>query len=238
MIKAVTFDLWNTLISEGSYEDLRVELLTKILNEEGIPREHNEVRKAYFAAHERAHKIGRKENYRYVSPDERLGYTLEDLRASLPTNLKTLILKEFKETILRCPPSLVEGVNDVLRFLKSNYRLGIICDTSMTPGKVLRIMLERAQVLGFFEATAFSDEVGYNKPHRLIFETALGQLRVNPSEAVHVGDLIQTDIAGAKAIGMRAIWFNRKGTVNTGQYSPDFQIAALPQLTEVLRKIS
>lgn len=233
----MTFDLWNTLISEGNYEDLRREFLTGILREQGILRDQREVRKAYSAAHDRAHKIAREENYRYVSADERLEYTLENLKMALPEDLKSLILEEFRETILRCPPSLVEGADEVVRFLAPNYKLGIICDSGITPGRILRIVLEKEHILGFFEATVFSDEVGHNKPHKLMFETALTKLKVMPSEAVHVGDLIQTDIAGAKTIGMRAVWFNRKGIVDTGKCSPDFQIDALPQLIEVLRKI-
>jgi len=38
-----------------------------------------------------------------------------------------------------------------------------------------------------------------------MFETALKKLGLNPSGAIHVGDLIQTDIVGAKAIGIRAV---------------------------------
>jgi len=68
---------------------------------------------------------------------------------------------------------------------------------------------------------------GYNRPHRFIFETALKKLGLNPSEAIHVGDLIETDIEGTKAIGMRAAWFNRGGSADRRESPPDFDIDAL-----------
>jgi putative hydrolase of the HAD superfamily len=52
----------------------------------------------------------------------------------------------------------------------------------------------------------YSCDVGYRKPHRRIFETALEQLGVQPHEAVFIGDSYHADIAGAERIGLRAIW--------------------------------
>ncbi len=52
---------------------------------------------------------------------------------------------------------------------------------------------------------------GYVKPHRSIFETALDLLGVMPAEAAMVGDSLADDIAGARALGMRAILVDRDG---------------------------
>jgi FMN phosphatase YigB (HAD superfamily) len=54
----------------------------------------------------------------------------------------------------------------------------------------------------------FSDEIGIRKPEARIFETALGHLGLAPSEVVHVGDDLVADVAGAKRLGMRAVWFD------------------------------
>jgi len=91
--------------------------------------------------------------------------------------------------------------------------------------------------LGFFGCTVFSDEVGYNKPHRIMFETALKVLGGKPSKGLHIGDLLQTDIAGAKAVGMKAVWLNRERSQNTGLYAPDFEISRLINLLDVLKNI-
>ncbi|MFN8223506.1 MAG: HAD family hydrolase [Gaiellales bacterium] len=57
---------------------------------------------------------------------------------------------------------------------------------------------------------------GYVKPHRSIFETALAALDVTVAEAVMVGDSPSDDIAGAKAVGLRAILLDRDGRFSPG----------------------
>lgn len=52
---------------------------------------------------------------------------------------------------------------------------------------------------------------GHVKPHRSIFEAALAALDTRPSDAAMVGDSYADDIAGARALGMRAILLDREG---------------------------
>ncbi|HKC22043.1 MAG TPA: HAD family hydrolase [Gaiellaceae bacterium] len=51
---------------------------------------------------------------------------------------------------------------------------------------------------------------GYVKPHPTIFRSALLQLRVEPAEAVMVGDSLEEDVEGARALGLRAILMDRE----------------------------
>jgi len=51
---------------------------------------------------------------------------------------------------------------------------------------------------------------GYVKPHPTIFQSALRQLGVDAPAAVMVGDSLEEDIAGARALGMRAILIDRE----------------------------
>jgi len=235
LIKALTFDLWNTLISDKDYTDQRVKCLNEALHGENIFRDQDEMRDAYIASHDYAHKIWRSENYRHTSAEERLNYILERLSVKLSGNLKDAILEGFVEPVINDPPPLIEGTRETIASLSQRYKMGVISDTGITLGKVLRKVLANYQVLGFFEATVFSDEVGYSKPHSLMFQTALKRLKVEPSETVHVGDLLHTDIAGAKAIGMKTAWLNRKGIPNTGPHKPDCEIKTLPELISVLK---
>ena len=237
MITAVTFDLWNTLISDMNYDDLRVKYLGEVLNEHGVSRDYEEIRAAYVEAHEYAHQVWVDENYRHVPCLERLACILERLNVELPRNLTLHTARNFEETLLADPPPLVTDAKRVLQELSQDYGLGIISDTGVTPGRVLRRILEDAQVLDFFTCTIFSDETGYNKPHRVMFETALKSLGGKPSEAVHIGDLLQTDVAGAKSVGMMAVWLNSCGRVNKGQYLPDFEVSKLPDLLDILETI-
>jgi putative hydrolase of the HAD superfamily len=83
--------------------------------------------------------------------------------------------------------------------------LGIVCDVGFSGGALLRDLLDREGLLGHFSGWAFSDEVGHYKPSPQIFEAALGAIGAQPSEAMHVGDLRRTDVAGARAVGMSTV---------------------------------
>ena len=236
MIKAVTFDLWNTLFSNKDYSDLRIQYLMDVLGKQEIIRSYTEIKEAYISTHTYAYEVWKKENHRHVSTEERVNHILKKLHVELPKELEAIIVKEFKEFILRDPPLLIEGVRETLEALSSKYKMGIISDTGFIPGYVIRKLLERHRILDLFESTVFSDEIGFYKPHRLLFETALRELEAEPSEAVHVGDLLQTDVAGAKAIGMKAIWVNRGGDARIESCSsdPDYEVNALPQVITII----
>ncbi|MCW4026178.1 MAG: HAD family hydrolase [Candidatus Bathyarchaeota archaeon] len=237
LISLVTFDFWNTLFSDMDYTDSRVQYLSDTLGERGLSRDYEKIKGAYLRSHEYAHRVGVNENHRYVTCWERVGRILGEMRVELPRKPRQSIVKKFEETVLEDPPSLVEDAREVLQELSSEYKMGIICDTGFTPGRVLRIVLEGADILGFFGCTVFSDEVGYNKPHRIMFETALKVLGGKPSEGLHIGDLLQTDVAGAKAVGMKAVWLNKERSQKSIPYAPNFQISKLTHLPDILRNV-
>jgi putative hydrolase of the HAD superfamily len=83
------------------------------------------------------------------------------------------------------------------------------------------------------DAVAISGEVGVAKPDRRIFDHACEQLRVEPAEAIHVGDNFDADVRGAHAAGLRAVWLNRLGA--PAQSDPDHvAIESLAELAAVV----
>lgn len=63
----------------------------------------------------------------------------------------------------------------------------------------------------FIDALVVSEEEGISKPDPAIFLRALARVNSTPDEAVMVGDSWAADVAGARAAGIRAVWFNRDG---------------------------
>jgi HAD superfamily hydrolase (TIGR01662 family) len=101
---------------------------------------------------------------------------------------------------------LYPGVADTLRWLsKSGYRIGSVTNRGLG-GELFREELRHHGVFDFFEVLSISCEVGYLKPHPRIFEHALEALGVDPADTVMVGDSLRADVAGAKALGMTAVW--------------------------------
>jgi putative hydrolase of the HAD superfamily len=61
------------------------------------------------------------------------------------------------------------------------------------------------------DAVLTSHVHGKTKPHRTIFRAMLARLAVEPAEAVMVGDTIEDDVEGARAVGMQAVLLDREG---------------------------
>ena len=88
-----------------------------------------------------------------------------------------------------------------------------------------RLKLERCGLTRYVSGLVTSEEVGHAKPRREIFETALAAAGVSAEAAVMLGDAWLTDIAGARAAGIRAVWLNRLGVP-----SPDPDVPELRSL--------
>lgn len=71
-------------------------------------------------------------------------------------------------------------------------------------------LLERLDLMRRFEALTYSGEVGFEKPHRAVFEALLARLELDPSEVVHVGDRRLDDVEGAQALGIPALLHDRE----------------------------
>jgi len=71
-------------------------------------------------------------------------------------------------------------------------------------------------LLEHVDAVVTSAEVGVAKPGRAIFERALELARAEPGQAVHVGDSLENDVAGARATGIRPVLVARDGSAPAG----------------------
>jgi len=61
-------------------------------------------------------------------------------------------------------------------------------------------------IASLFDAVLISENEGVRKPDRAIFERALDRVQVQAAEAVFIGDNPEADIAGARNVGMIAVW--------------------------------
>ncbi|NKB66776.1 MAG: HAD-IA family hydrolase [Candidatus Latescibacteria bacterium] len=98
-----------------------------------------------------------------------------------------------------------------------------------------REKLETLGLTGWFSALAISGELGVAKPDIGAFTPALEALGVVGKEVWHVGDNLETDVAGANAAGLTAVWLNRDGAERSPDApQPDVEISSLAELVPYL----
>jgi len=104
--------------------------------------------------------------------------------------------------------TLVPGAKETLEYLQNKgYRLFA---ASNSFGHLQRSRLEQAGILPFFEDTYISMDIGYDKPDIRFYEEALRRCGLQASEVLMIGDSMTTDVLGAQAAGMDALFFDRK----------------------------
>jgi FMN phosphatase YigB (HAD superfamily) len=129
-----------------------------------------------------------------------------DIPRRVAPSVMTELVGAYASPALLVPPAVDPGARMALESLTGRgYTVVLISNTMRTPGTTLRKLLEQYGVLGFFEHTTFSDEVGIRKPAREIFTLSLRAVGADPATAVHVGDDAVLDVEGARGAGMRVI---------------------------------
>ena len=81
-----------------------------------------------------------------------------------------------------------------------------------------------------FDVIAFADHTHRPKPAPDLFEYAFERLGCRADETMHIGDSLETDIAGANTVGATSVWLNRDGRPNDTAIVPDHTIASLAEL--------
>ncbi len=119
----------------------------------------------------------------------------------------------------------VDGALELLGALHERVATGVVTNNVASEQR------KKIAACGFeplLDAVVISEEAGVTKPDPRIFRIALDRLGRQPAETVMIGDAWATDIAGARAAGIRPIWFNRFGAP-----SPDPGVTEIRALTPV-----
>ena len=247
MIRAITFDFWDTIVADDSDEPKRAVagLPSKAVARERafidcIKGSHPDIDdalvvRAFEHTEERFRHLWKVE-HRTPAVADRLMVGVQWLGLTRPSGFDALVMT-FEQMEVLHPPDLVPGIREALENLAGDYTLGIISDAIVTPGRGLRAILDGYGLLRFFRAPVFSDEVGFSKPHPRVFEAACDGLGVAPSSLLHIGDREANDVAGPQAFGARAVLYTGaidRGSENTRADAVCAHYEHLPTLVEGL----
>jgi putative hydrolase of the HAD superfamily len=230
-LKAVSFDLWDTLVIDDSDEakrkarglrtkkDERRQLVWEALNHHA-PTNQRDVRLAYDVADVAFNKVWHDQHVTW-SIVERLQVLLKGLGRTLPDEFLADVAHDHEVMEVDIPPDPMPHVGVALRELRKRYKLCVISDAIVTPGRELRRLLQNHELAQYFDAFIFSDEVGNSKPHPRMFEAAARALGVSLAEMIHVGDRQHNDVAGPQALGLKAVMFVGSRAVDRDKSTAD-----------------
>lgn len=247
MLQAVTFDFWDTLFVDDSDEEERARrglgtkaearrrLVGEALRRQAPDLEDSAVDTAWATANAWA-KARWKQDFHTPTVSARLlrAWSALELRPG-PGFCDLVDALEAMET--DPSPRPVPGAREVLVELGRDLRVGIISDAIVSPGRSLRRILAEHDLLDCFDHSVFSDEVGFSKPHRAVFDAAAAGLGVSVGAIVHVGDREANDVVGPQAVGAKAVLFT--GVVDRGSETThaDLVCAELRELPDLIANL-
>jgi HAD superfamily hydrolase (TIGR01509 family) len=119
--------------------------------------------------------------------------------------------------------------------LRARYRLAVVSNFDYTPTALA--ILREAGIAELFETIVVSDTVGWRKPAPAIFRRTLDHMGLEARETLFVGDRIDIDVAGARAVGMDSAWINPPAEpVPPGLTPPTYELRDLADLRSILVK--
>jgi FMN phosphatase YigB (HAD superfamily) len=82
-----------------------------------------------------------------------------------------------------------------------------------------------------------SVEVGWRKPHPIIFERTLEEMGIQASEALFIGDQLYLDVLGGIQSGMDVVWLDAGREVWTPEYpEPTYRVSNIREIIGLLEK--
>ncbi|TOL30353.1 HAD family hydrolase [Vibrio parahaemolyticus] len=127
------------------------------------------------------------------------------------------------------------GVKEMLTDLRKHYKLVVI-----TNGPIFsqHPKLKATQMDEWVDHIIVGGEEPEEKPAASIFQKALNLVDIKPEEALHIGDSLAADIAGANNMGILSVWVNATGASNTTEITPNFEIRETVELKEILKTLA
>ena len=235
MIKAVSFDFYNTLVR---FWPPLEEIQQAACHELGLTVQEDAITRGYAVADVLFNRENEDRSLSLRSEEERLEFfgRYEQLileTAGIPVSID--LAQRVWKMAMSVPKDFVL-FDDTIRALEelreAGYKVGVIAN----PRRDLNELCQRVGLSPYLDFMVGSEEAGMEKPHPPIFMAALKKLDAAPQEVVHVGDQIRSDVMGAQGVGMQAVLIDRSG------YGPDAvdcpKISSLSELRQLLESLS
>jgi putative hydrolase of the HAD superfamily len=235
MIKAVFFDLYQTLIR---YQPSQEELEAAALQSLGIKTTAAALRRPMLVANEYIYQQIAQKPLSRRSREETLALYAEYQRIVL----KEAGISGDEKIVLRLLGMMQQAkmdltlFDDVLEALdelkKRGYQLGLISNIEQN----MTGTLTKLGLTARLDSVVTSQDAGFTKPRPEIFHYALDKAGVKPEAAVYVGDQYQVDILGAQGAGMQSILIDRDNYYQEKLDCP--KINSLQELPDLLARLA
>ncbi|RKY98071.1 MAG: hypothetical protein DRQ03_03480 [Candidatus Hydrothermota bacterium] len=224
MIKAVVFDLDNTLVDFMKMKEMAVEGAVEAMIDAGLSLRKEDAIKKIYEIYDREGIEDQKVFDKFLSETfGRIDYKI--LAAGI------VGYRKAKEAALVLYPHVHYTL---MELLKMGKRLAVISDA---PKLQAWTRLAQTGLHHYFEVVVTFDDTGKRKPDPEPFIFALDKLNVKPEESIMIGDWAERDIIGAKTIGMVTVFARYGNTFDTRISGADYEVDDIQELLTIIKEL-
>ena len=223
MIKAVIFDLDNTLVDFMKMKAEAIDAAIHAMIDAGLDLSYDEVKNRIDAI--------------YKEKGIEFQYVFDSLLSDIFDKVDYKILsagvvayRRAREAALVPYPHVYMTLYELL---KMGMKLAVISDA---PAREAWLRLTYLNMHNIFDVVVTFEDTNKRKPHPAPFTLALKKLNVKPGQALMVGDWAERDIIGAKKVGMKTVFARYGDTFNTGISGSDYEANDIMELIGFIRK--
>mgnify|MGYP001235853676 FL=1 len=223
MIKAVIFDLDNTLLDFMSMKSLAIKSGIKAMIESGL-----NVDKDY--AYEKIIAIYDVKGYEYQNVfDDFIESELKQKNYKILASSISAYRKAREASL-----TLYPNVNSTLiKLIKMGLLLGVVSDA---PSREAWMRICQLNLHHVFDSVVTFDDTGFHKPSSKPFKKICKNLKIKPQEAIMIGDWPDRDVVGAKKVGMVTAFAKYGDTFNTKKSNADYDLNDISELIEIVKR--
>lgn len=132
----------------------------------------------------------------------------------------------------------VDGINDILPILKEKYQIILVSNAQDSNRDQVWDALQRVDLSTYFDEVFTPKELNARKPAPDFYLNILKQIKVEPENAIMIGDDYEKDIIAAKQVGLWTIWYNpaRQQLQNNRYPYHDAEVSHLKELSLIIQE--
>lgn len=223
MIKAIVFDLDNTLVDFMRMKHNAVEAAIKAMIDAGLNKTELEIR----------NKINDIYNERGIEYQQVFDHLLQNFLGKIEHKILSagiVAYRTAREAELNTYPKVIPTL---IKLIKMGIKLGVVSDA---PSREAWLRLSYIGLHHMFDAVVTYDESRERKPSPVPFNMVLKMLAVDAKYSLMVGDWAERDVVGAKAIGMKTAFARYGDNFNTLIHEADYEINDVSELIDIVNR--
>ncbi len=223
MIKAIIFDLDNTLVDFMRMKDRAIEGAVKAMIDAGLDYSYAEIKK----------KIDEIYKERGIEYQQVFDILLNKLIGKIDHKILSsgiVAYRTAREAELNTYPKVVPTL---ISLIKLGIKLGVVSDA---PSREAWLRLSYIGLHHMFDEIVTFDDTQERKPSPVPFNKILKRLNVEPQYSLMVGDWAERDVVGAKNIGMKTAFARYGDTFDTKHHGADYEINDISELVDIVKK--